>query len=139
MRIADVIAGLGLLAACAGCASRRPPPAAPMPAGGFAFAPYERLPGARKSARGVALQAQRDLDARFPPGSELKAVVETLTAAGAACTPGREAVGAYVACYYKAPRRLSLVHTDWSVIVRCDPARTRVTRIEVNRYFTGGM
>ena len=122
------------MAACAGCASHGVLPSEPA-SGGFAFSAYDHLPEARRSPRAVALKAQRDLDARFPPGSDARAALGALTAAGAACTAGRDPVSAYSACYYATPGRFSLMKTDWSVIVRLDPAGAHVARIEVNRYF----
>jgi len=97
----------------------------------FAFTHYERLSGSRR-----VYDAQADAERMFPPGSSVAEFERTLTASGAKCAHGTDHDGSYSSCIY-APRRLSIVETDWTVSAHLDSPNGAVRSVRVTRYVTG--
>ena len=106
----------------------------------FDFNYFESLPRYT-----IIAEAQKFVDQRFPPGSDLNAAITEFTDAGAKCGPGEDRMGIYYVCAYNISRLLSpfatmespllspFVTIEWRIILTPDKAEKKTLRISVNR------
>ena len=97
----------------------------------FSFSYFESLP-----EKNIIPSAQKFVDKRFPSGSNIEDVTKELTVAGAECSKGVSNDKGYYECYYLV-KRISLVMTEWKIIIYLDKTGTKVNNISVNRGYTG--
>lgn len=97
----------------------------------FSFSYFEFLP-----EKTIVPSVQKFVDKRFLPGSNIEDVTKKLAAAGAECGKGVNNGRKYYDCYYLV-KQISLIMTEWNIIIYPDKTGTKVNNISVNRGYTG--
>ncbi len=97
----------------------------------FSFSYFESLP-----EKTIVPSAQEFVDKRFQPGSNIEDVTKEFTEAGAECSKEIGNRGEYYYCYYLV-KQISLIMTEWRIIIYPDKTGTKVNNISVNRGYTG--
>lgn len=103
----------------------------------FSYQYFEALPEGKRIS-----EAKQYLDTRFPQGSNIQAVIDELTQAGAKCAKGNDRGEVYFECYYHTndvshgPAN-ALVMIEWTVFITPDSSGEKVQTIKVARYLTG--